>query len=191
MNIIRTVIPPARQAKLFIRNNGTLLGKHLYNKNNKNVQLITLLNRNTQVRNVQSEKMRESPGFLDSLVGTYEDPEYPLDMKAEEWRDGQYKHYLSWAPINEYGIFLIGIPAVAVMVMSGVFLMWYTFFDIQTSVMRDNPHPWFEIKHGKDLWERRNPLYIWMYPFGPHQDFKVSFYFEIEDAINRKKLLEK
>lgn len=131
--------------------------------------------------------MREAPGFLDSLVGTYEDPEYPLDMKPEEWREGQYAHYFSWAPINEYGIFLIGVPAVLVFISAAAFLAWYTFFDPQTSVMRNNPHPFLEIRHGGDLWERRNPLYMWMYVFGYHKDNKILFYYEIEDAMKRKK----
>ena len=142
---------------------------------------------NMQIRQFQSDSMRESPGFLDSLIGTYDDPNYTLDLKPEEWREGQYKHYMSWSPINEWGIFMIGVPSVAAFVMCFAFLAYYTFYDTQVTVLRDNPLSFLEIKNGADLYQNRNPLYMWMYPFAWHKDLKVMFYFEIEDAMERKK----
>jgi hypothetical protein len=135
----------------------------------------------------QSEKSWEHPdqvGYFDTLAGVYEDPNFTVDLRPFEWREGQYLHYIS-----EIGIMILCVPAIIVICLCFSMLAWYTFYDPQSSVLRDNPHPFLAVQNGQDLHNIRNPILMQLYPFGAHQDKKIHFYYEIEDAIERKKKL--
>jgi len=134
-----------------------------------------------QEREYQSAKRWDNAGFLDTIVGIYEDPNYKLDLKAEEMRDGQPLHYLS-----EFGVMIVSVPAACAIFLAVSMLTWYTFFDTQPTFLRSNPNPFLLINSGKDYNTYRNPILSWTYPYGPHNDNKIRFYFEIKDAIERK-----
>lgn len=81
-----------------------------------------------QLRFLQSPKKASDPGFIDTLTGVYEDPNYKLDLKPDELRDGELYHYIS-----EFGVILVTIPSIMVFFLCCSFLAWYTFFDSQTT----------------------------------------------------------
>ena len=138
------------------------------------------------VRMVASAKKADCPGYLDNLVGVYEDPNYQLDVKVEEWREGQWFYFFS-----DFGVWILLVPTCLAIAACFASLMWYTFFDPQVQIMRSNPNPEMGIRSGRDLDKVRSPLLAWQYEFGMHHDRKMHFYYEIQDAIERKKQLNK
>ena len=79
-------------------------------------------------RSYQSDKKIDDAGFLDTLAGVYEDPNYKLDLKPDEWREGQAFHYVA-----EFGVMIVAVPCIIAAFLCFSFLAWYTFFDTQTT----------------------------------------------------------
>jgi len=135
-----------------------------------------------RVREYQSAKKWANAGYLDTLTGVYEDPNYKLDLKPEEIRDGQPLHYVS-----EFGVMIVSVPATLAILLGVSFLTFYTLFDSQPTFLRGNPNPFMLIRDGRDAQQTRNPIMSWTYPYGPHAtNLKLAFYYEIKDALNRK-----
>jgi hypothetical protein len=179
-----------RNLVLFHQFRRVLVARNNNNNNNSHlrasvVQPIFVVNKN-QVRSYQSDKKWNNAGFIDTLAGIYEDPNYKLDLKPEEIRDGQILYYLS-----EFGVSMFVLPCVLAIFLGIAFLAWYTLFDPQTTVLRNNPDPFLLIRNGKDLQMTRNPILAWTWPLAPHEgDQKIRFYYEIKDAIERKERIK-
>jgi len=177
-------------AKRLLNNSKSFNKVHLLASSSSSSMMNTNLSKNCfllaqpQFRMVASDKKAANPGYLDGLVGEYEDPNYKLDIKTEEWREGQWFYFFS-----DFGVWILLVPTCIAIAASAASLMWYTLFDPTNQVLRFNPHPELAIKNGLDLYQVRSPLLAWQYEFGLHHDRKMHFYHEIEDAIERKKKL--
>ncbi len=82
---------------------------------------------------------------------------------------------------------LLLVPAAFTILLSVSMLTWYTLYDSQVVLSRSNPHACLEIKNGLDLDKVRNPILVHTGVIGPFFNPKVAFYYEIQDAIERKK----
>lgn len=122
----------------------------------------------------------KEPGFFDQVSGIYATTGHKLDMKPFEFRGGEPLWYS-----NFLGGLIVSIPVAMGFLACFFSLFWYTFFDSQTTLARSNPHPFLQIKNGKDSQGTINPLFRFAFPMGPQaSDYKMVFYNELNRAKN-------
>jgi len=141
-----------------------------------------------QARNFQSPKGYPG-GALDGAIGVYKDPNFKLDLKPYEWRDGQWKTYTHLPSIIVWSL------AVYAIVFGCIALVQYSRIDHQVSIKRQNLAPFLQIKSGKDWTQTKNRIFgaPGRIGYGIQNQFEIRniFYHEIEDAIQRRKEQDK
>jgi len=143
----------------------------------------------TQERNLQT-KYRAHIGFFDDVSGTYRNivanqPAFKLSMKPWEWRNGQLFWYLKFAGI---------VVVTSGLVFAALVIVYFTFWFFHgntyiTSFNHSyNPHPFLEIRNGKDMSVRYDPLTKYCAYLSPYrsEDNAMLFFRELNAARSRK-----
>ncbi|KAG2385824.1 hypothetical protein C9374_002973 [Naegleria lovaniensis] len=169
-----------------LKNNNNKLLQHL---NSKSI-LVMGSSQVVQTRNLQL-KTPLHIGFFDDVAGTYKTLHNPfhlrfkLSMKPWEFRTGYFFWYLNFG-----GILILS----AVLAVSMFFVFYYGFYFLYANVGINglrrfyNPHPFLEVRNGKDLAETYDPLgklYVYLSPFRG-EDKTLVFYRELEAAAKRR-----
>ena len=170
--------------------------RKLIQANSLNLQKFPTLFKKLNVRFMQSPKNHKHPGFLDSLIGAYEDPRFRIDLKPLEFRDGQFKYYYSHRLGTQILAFVCAIP----FVLAFFSLTFYSLYDSEITYFgflksrlfdRTNLHPRLKINNDVDRRRELSPIYSRIAPWGMTQaSLRDLFYLEIEDALEERGLIK-
>lgn len=138
-----------------------------------------------QVRSFQTPyKPGQRIKFFDSICNVHEIPDYKLDLKPLEWRNGQLT---SWASI---GILILMVPFTSICIFGLVCLLWITWFDYSFAPLAfiGDIHPHFKWENGEQYYKNKFPPFRWAARHTLHVlDARYLFYQEIADALERRK----
>lgn len=106
-----------------------------------------------------------------------------MDLKPIEFRDEQAS---AWATAGALvvlvALFWLGI------VTAGYSLSWYSLFDSNSTFWRSDPHPFFKLDNGAEVYKTYNTMYLWAYPYGAaDRNVRHFFYEELEHALHNNK----
>jgi len=108
----------------------------------------------------------------------YESPEYKLDCKPFEFREGEPFWFF-----NFLGTAIVASTIAFAFILCFGSLARYTLVDTQVVIRRTNPHPFLKIKTGTDMMNTLNPLWRLAQPCGTTSiDYKQIFYNEFNRA---------
>ena len=101
-----------------------------------------------------------------------------MDLKPFEFKEEE-----PFFLYNYMGVVIITIPATMALLLSFVFLIWYTLEDSQVQRSRSNPHPFLQIKNGEDMTKTFIPFLRGTIPYGIlNADYKMLFWNELNRA---------
>ncbi|KAF0978915.1 hypothetical protein FDP41_001985 [Naegleria fowleri] len=150
------------------------------NKNGMALMILQFNSPSAQQRFLQTIRKRNNPGFMDTVSGMYESPEYKLDCKPFEFREGE-----PFFLLNYLGVVIVAATIAFAFMLCFSSLLRYTLVDVAVVLKRSNPHPFLNIKNGADLQATLNPIYLPCQPFTHSTDLKQMFYNELNRAKNQ------